>query len=144
VLAGFSRGAIACNYIGLHDDEIARLWAAMIPYSHYDGVFEKWGYPQADRRSALTRLKRLGHRPQFICQETSGNSVRSLEATRKYLVGSGVEGQFTFQATGFRNHNDAWTLRPSAARKALRRWLRRVLKPATDRTRKTISEKPTP
>ena len=133
VLAGFSRGAIACNYIGLYDDEIAKLWAAVIPYSHYDGVFEKWGYPQADRRSALTRLKRLGHRPQFICHETSGNAARSLEATRKYLGGTGVRGQFTFQATGFRNHNDAWTLRPSAARKTLRQWLRRVvLKPASD------------
>jgi hypothetical protein len=28
VLSGFSRGAIACNYIGLHDDEISRLWCA--------------------------------------------------------------------------------------------------------------------
>src|SRR5439155_3747591 len=26
VLAGFSRGAIAGNFIGLHDDEIAELW----------------------------------------------------------------------------------------------------------------------
>jgi galactonate dehydratase len=26
ILTGFSRGAIACNYIGLHDAEIAKLW----------------------------------------------------------------------------------------------------------------------
>jgi len=25
--------------------------------------------------------------------------------------------------TGFRNHNDAWTLRPSPARAALREWV---------------------
>ena len=37
VLCGFSRGAIACNYLGLYDDDIARLWRAFIPYSHYDG-----------------------------------------------------------------------------------------------------------
>ena len=30
VLCGFSRGAIACNFIGLHDDEIARLWRAFL------------------------------------------------------------------------------------------------------------------
>ena len=39
-LCGFSRGAIACNFIGLYDDEIAKLWCAFLPYSHYDGVKE--------------------------------------------------------------------------------------------------------
>ena len=128
ILAGFSRGAIACNYIGLYDKEIARLWTAMIPYSHYDGVFEKWGYPGADRQSALARLKRLGHRPQFICQEDSGNRARNLNATRHYLGETNIDGKFTFQSTGFRNHNDSWSLRPSAARGALRDWLRRVVR----------------
>ena len=132
VLVGFSRGAIACNYIGLYDDEIAGLWTAMIPYSHYDGVFERWGYPGADRRSALTRLNRLGKRPQFICHEAHANAAMSLEATRKYLAATGVSGRFTFQSTGFRNHNDAWTLRPTPARKALRDWLHRSLKPVSD------------
>jgi hypothetical protein len=28
--------------------------------------------------------------------------------------------------TGFRNHNDAWALRPSPARRAAREWLLRV------------------
>mgnify|MGYP000847666670 FL=1 len=41
-IAGFSRGAIACNYIGLHDNEIASLWRGFICHSHYDGVRE-WG-----------------------------------------------------------------------------------------------------
>ena len=44
------RGAIGCNYLGLYDDEIAELWKAMIPYSHYDGV-RLWGYPKSDMAS---------------------------------------------------------------------------------------------
>ncbi len=36
-LMGFSRGAIACSYIGLRDDAIARLWAGFMPHSHMDG-----------------------------------------------------------------------------------------------------------
>lgn len=122
ILCGFSRGAIACNFIGLHDDDISKLWWAMIPFSHYDGVIERWGYPGADRKSALARLKRLGPRPQFICHEGSG-----VEATRRYLEGTSVKGRFTFQPTGFRNHNDAWLLRPSAGRTTLRAWLGQVL-----------------
>jgi hypothetical protein len=126
VLCGFSRGAIACNYIGLHDNAIAKLWRAFIPYSHYDGVHERWGYPGADRAAAKKRLRRLGNRPQFICQEkTTGRT--SLAATRAYLKTTGFSGSFTFQSTGFRNHNDAWLLRPSPARATLRQWLKTAL-----------------
>ena len=126
VLCGFSRGAIACNYIGLHDDAIAKLWRAFIPYAHYDGVNERWGYPGADRAAAKKRLRRLGNRPQFICQEkTTGRT--SLAATRAYLKTTGFSGSFTFQSTGFRNHNDAWLLRPGPARATLRQWLNTAL-----------------
>ena len=37
VLCGFSRGAIAVNYIGLYDDEIAKLWCGFMSHDHYDG-----------------------------------------------------------------------------------------------------------
>jgi hypothetical protein len=120
ILAGFSRGAIACNFIGLHDDQIARLWCGFVVYSHYDGV-KRWPYPDSDNESAITRLKRLGNRPQFICHEQTG-AMRGLEATRQWLMTTGVQGNFTFRETGFRNHNDAWVLRPSAAREDLRTW----------------------
>lgn len=35
ILMGYSRGGIACNLIGLYDDEIASLWKAMVPAAHY-------------------------------------------------------------------------------------------------------------
>ena len=127
VLAGFSRGAIACNYLGLHNDEIAKLWRAFIPYSHYDGVREGWPYPGAKRPAALVRLKRLGGRPQFICHENGSGLSSPLAAASQYLGGTNVKGNFTFQSTGFCNHNDAWVLRPSPGRIALRKWLSEVL-----------------
>jgi hypothetical protein len=127
VLCGFSRGAIACNFIGLHDDGIAKLWRAFIPYSHYDGVNERWSYPGADRNSALARLRRLGKRPQFICHENAPGKL-NLTATRDYLKTADAKGNFTFRKTGFQNHNDAWLLRPSPARRDMRRWLDGVLR----------------
>lgn len=120
-LCGFSRGAIACNFIGLNDDEIAKLWCAFLPYSHYDGV-RRWGYPGSDPASALSRLRRLGKRPQFITHEGNG-----IEATKKYLDNSGVAGNFTFRQTGFRNHNDAWLLRPTALRQEIRKWMAAIV-----------------
>lgn len=40
----------------------------------------------------------------------------------------GADAPFTFMPTGFRNHNDAWILRPSSARDALRKWVDSCLK----------------
>lgn len=120
VLAGFSRGAIACNYLGLYDDETAKLWCGFLAYSHYDGV-KKWPFPQSDRQSALIRLQRLGNRPQFICGENT-----NAQETENYLRPLLPNADLTFLSTGFRNHNDAWTLRPSPARESAREWLQRV------------------
>ena len=125
VLCGFSRGAIACNYLGLHDNETAKLWRAFIPYSHYDGI-ATWPYSASDRDSALTRLKRLAKRPQFICHEITGSQF-NLAATKKWIESSNIKANLTFTETGFRNHNDAWLLRTSPAREHLRAWLKRVL-----------------
>ena len=125
ILCGFSRGAIACNYLGLHDDETAKLWRAFIPYSHYDGI-ATWPYPASGRDSALTRLKRLAKRPQFICHEITGSQF-NLAATKKWIESSNIKANLTFTETGFRNHNDAWLLRTSPAREHLRAWLKRVL-----------------
>ena len=114
-IAGFSRGAIACNYIGLHDDEIASLWRGFICHSHYDGVRE-WDYTGSDRESAAVRLQRLDNRPQFICQE------QSIEATEEYLKNAYPSGRFTFGALPFPNHTDTWVLRDIPERKLLREW----------------------
>jgi len=127
-IAGFSRGAIACNYIGLHDDEIASLWRGFICHSHYDGV-KKWGYAESDRTSAATRLKRLGNRPQFISHE------HSVDATKRYLKSAFPSGNFTFQAMSFPNHTDTWVLRDILERKVIRNWFGQVLKEKGQRIR---------
>ena len=121
VFCGFSRGAIAANFFGLHDDEIAGLWRAFICHSHYDGVSERWPYAGADRASALIRLRRLGDRPQFISHEGS------TRATEDWLRTCGIAGRWTFVAIPFRNHSAAWVLRDLPERRQVRTWLARVL-----------------
>ena len=122
ILAGFSRGAIACNYLGLYDDEIAPIWKAFFCHSHYDGLKENWPYPFADKVSAFNRLQRLNGRPQWISQE------RSTLATQQYLKNTGIKGDFTFKEIPYRNHSDQWLLKNIPESKAARVWLRRVVK----------------
>jgi hypothetical protein len=121
LLAGFSRGAIACNFIGLHDDEIAGLWRGFIAHSHYDGV-RPWPYAGSDRPSAARRLERLRGRPQFISHEGS------VQETQEYLQEVRADGAFTFQALPYRNHTDTWVLRDIPERNTLRVWVQNILK----------------
>jgi hypothetical protein len=121
VLAGFSRGSIGCNYLGLHDDTVAAQWRAFFCHSHYDGVNERWPYPAADRVAALARLQRLHGRPQWISHEGSTKGVE------EYLKSTGISGDFTFRAIPYRNHSDQWVLRDIPERKAARVWLHKVL-----------------
>jgi hypothetical protein len=117
VLMGFSRGAIACNYIGLHDDTIAKLWCAFLCHSHYDGEFK---HPAADQPAWPERLHRLGSRPQFISQELG------TKATEAVIAGSGVTGRFTFVTLPYANHTARWTLCDLPIRKQAREWLHQV------------------
>ena len=121
-IAGFSRGSLACNYIGLHNDMVARLWRGFICHSHYDGVRE-WGYAGSDRISAAARLARLNGRPQFISHEGS------VAETQAYLTNACPGGRFTFVPLPYRNHTDQWILRDISERAALRAWLRATLPP---------------
>lgn len=121
VLSGFSRGAIACNALGLHDDQISALWTAFLPCSHYDGI-RRWPFPDSDPESAITRLQRLQDRPQFICGEGS-----QTESTRRWLMQhkpdlAGIE----FHSTSFVNHSDRWVLHDVPARAAARVWLQQI------------------
>lgn len=122
VLCGFSRGSIACNYIGLRTDEIASLWCGMLCHSHYDGI-RKWPYSDAIGAPALERLQRLGNRPQFISHE--GGTAE----TQAYLKSTGVAGQFTFVDFMYRNHTDTWALRDCELRQKAREWLHAVAPP---------------
>jgi hypothetical protein len=112
---GFSRGAIAGNFIGLHNDRIAALWRGFVCHSHYDGV-QEWPYPGSDKSAAAQRLARLGDRPQFISHESD------VSATQTYLGKACPAGDFTFVALPFADHTDTWVLRDIAPRRILRAW----------------------
>lgn len=114
-LAGFSRGSIACSYIGLRNEKIAGLWSGFICHSHLDGV-RKWNYADSDARSALSRWARLNNRPVFISHEGSAQAARDFLETNK------VPGRFTFVNLPFPNHTAAWVLRELPETQQLRDW----------------------
>ena len=114
ILMGFSRGAIACNYIGLHGDDIAHLWCGMLCYSHYEGEFK---HTSADLKDWPTRLQRLGDRPQFICQEISTLNIEQA------IQSTGYKGNFTYVTIPFKNHSQRWTLCDLPVRKQARKWI---------------------
>lgn len=120
ILCGFSRGAIACSYIGLRTDRVARLWRGFFSYSHFDGE-RTWPHADSDRASAYRRLARLQDRPWLVSHEVS------VESIQRFAAAGPVDGQFTWLPVGFRNHNAGWLLRNVPERAIARRWLADLL-----------------
>lgn len=125
VLCGFSRGAIACNYIGLRDDKIAKLWKCFLVHSHYDGV-RRWPYDDSDSESARKRLARLNGRAQYITHEGNIAATEQFLAESEKLAGKPL-GKFALAALPFPNHTDTWVLRDIEPRRSARAWLREQL-----------------
>jgi hypothetical protein len=127
IATGHSRGSLAVNAIGLHNDTISGLWTGFAPASHYDGA-EAWQYdPGPDfRANALVRLERIGGRPVFI----AGECNLATGITAQYLNSTGVDlRNFTVAGTGLIDHNSFWLLRsdPGRVRERLRSWSSRIV-----------------
>ena len=141
-LCGFSRGAIGVNYIGLHDDEIARLWTAFVSHDHFDGVKEwrrtDWGSPlKSYRQAAIERLRRVGGRPYLVSQNRSAaaneafirsalTEAESRNCTFHSVPVSRIIGPLPNQF-GKTTHTDRWLFKPSPNRQEVWRWMNSVV-----------------
>lgn len=132
ILCGFSRGAIAVNYIGLHDDEIAALWSGFVTHDHYDGVMEwrgtKWGAPlPIYRKAAAERFKRINGRPVLICQNGGTSEIRKVIGSPENVSFLDVDTRAIFgiypTETRIHPHTDRWLLKPSAQRNKVLDWM---------------------
>ena len=118
-MAGFSRGAIASNFIGLNE-ALSSLWKGFICHSHYDG-FIPWPHEGSGQAPAKLRLERLGDRAQLFSHEFSVDDVET------YFQRADNDPQFTFCALPFKGHTDSWVLKDIPERRVLRNWFRKVL-----------------
>jgi len=131
VLCGFSRGAIGVSFLGLHDDDVAKLWCGLWAHDHFDGMLEwkghAWGSPLARyREEASVRLSRLQGRPLLVSQ-AGAQTRRFIDA----LAPSGVTYLTVNMAAHFGTfpnelakhpHNDRWPLRDGDATTTARAW----------------------
>lgn len=144
VLCGFSRGAIGVSFLGLHDDEVAKLWCGFWAHDHFDGVkawTAPWGAPLARyREEAAARLRRLNGRPLLISQgNEDGETRRFIEPFAlknvAYLQVDMVALYGKFPNDSVKHpHNDRWPLRDCAATSEARQWFERAI--AEDRPAK--------
>jgi hypothetical protein len=135
VLCGFSRGAIGVSFLGLHDDEVAKLWCGLWAHDHFDGMLEwkghAWGSPLARyREEASVRLRRLAGRPLLVSQagaETKKFITSVAPSGVTYLtVDMGAHlGTFPNELAKH-PHNDRWPLRDGTATSLARAWFDRV------------------
>lgn len=114
VLTGFSRGAIACGFIGLRNDRIASLWRAFHLCQHYDG--DGWGGATAE--TALERARRFRGTAVF---QTDNPEDKLAPFTTAMRVPT------EFAASGLGAHACSMFLDDRGSTRRLRRWFEQVV-----------------
>ena len=136
VLCGFSRGAIGVSFLGLYDDEVAKLWCGLWAHEHFDGMLEwkgqTWGSPLARyREEATVRLRRLAGRPLLVTQAGTATKefVTAIAPTNVDFLNVDMAAHFgTFPNDLVKHpHNDRWPLRDGPATAAARVWFDRII-----------------
>ncbi|MDF1811086.1 MAG: hypothetical protein P1V20_02700 [Verrucomicrobiales bacterium] len=111
VLSGFSRGSIACGYIGLRNDKIAALWQGFIGCQHYDG--SKWR--QSNMADAVVRAPRFRGKAIFQIDNSRDKYGPVEEATLP-------EVKWTWEKSGLGYHATAMFLDDRPMMQNLRKW----------------------
>lgn len=145
-LCGFSRGAIGVNYLGLHDDEVAKLWSAFITHDHFDGVKSwggtSWGSPLGEyQKEAAERLKRVNGRPYLVIQNGEEYGTEKfvssvLESTNNFeflhINTNDILGDFPNEIA-VHEHTDKWALVPSKSRIETQSWMNDLVSKSIER-----------
>ncbi|MEI6234826.1 MAG: carboxypeptidase regulatory-like domain-containing protein [Planctomycetota bacterium] len=118
-ITGFSRGAIACGYIGLRDDSIADIWLGFIPHSHIDGG--RFTVP-----GSRERLARIKGRPTFITYGSDDNGKP--ESLKGVTFLTDLKFPVTQRELKGVGHADTWLEADSPTRRDMRDWITSVLK----------------
>lgn len=108
-LCGFSRGAIACGYIGLRDEDIAGLWKGFIACQHYDG---SWGTTMED---AVTRAPRFQGKAIFQVDNDR-------EKYRSVVEATAPEVRWSWGQSGLNYHSPAMFLDGRPLLREVRAW----------------------
>jgi hypothetical protein len=109
VLTGFSRGAIACGFIGLRNDRIAALWKGLHCCQHYDGD----GWNGATLDGAIERASRFRGASVFHT-DNSADKVKPVTDALRVPV--------TFVSSGLGAHSCAMFLDDRESTRRLRDW----------------------
>ena len=114
VLTGFSRGAIACGYIGLRDENIASRWKGFHACQHYDGD----GWRGATMTGALERAARFKGRGVF----QTDNSPKTFQPVMNMM-----NTDVTWAQSGLGSHATAMFLDDRPSTQQLREWFWRLV-----------------
>ncbi|MFM8496993.1 MAG: hypothetical protein ACKOEM_15960 [Planctomycetia bacterium] len=127
VLTGFSRGAIACGFIGLRNDRIAGLWRGLHCCQHYDGD----GWNGSTPEGALERARRFRGVAVF-------HTDNAAEKVRPFVDALGVPATIVSSRLGA--HSCAMFLDDRESTRRLREWFTELT--ATDAGKRAPSRPP--
>lgn len=109
ILTGFSRGAIACGYIGLRNDKIAALWKGFHACQHFDGA--NWN--GSTMTGAIERAARFKGQGVFQTDNSQDKFQPVMDAMKTKVI---------WAQSGLRFHSTAMFLDDRPSTQQLRGW----------------------
>jgi hypothetical protein len=109
IITGFSRGAIACGYIGLRNDKIAALWKGFHACQHSDGA--NWN--GSTMTGAIERAARFKGQAVFQTDNSQDNFQPVMDA---------MKTKVTWAQSGLHFHSTAMFLDDRPSTQQLREW----------------------
>ena len=94
-LCGFSRGSIACGYIGLRNERIAKLWKGIVGCQHYDG--SKWR--ESTMEEAVLRAPRFQGQAIFQVDNKQEKYQPVVDASDPSVKWTWVQSKLGYHAT---------------------------------------------
>lgn len=110
-LCGFSRGSIACGYVGLDNDEIASLWKGIVGCQHYDGS----AWRESKMEEAIIRAPRFQGKAIFQVDNRLEKYQPVVDATNPSV-------KWTWEDSKLGYHATAMFLDDRPSMKILRQW----------------------
>lgn len=129
-LCGFSRGAIACGYIGLRNNRIAGLWKGFVACQHYDGS----NWRQSKMEAAVERAPRFSGKAIFQVDNSQEKYQPVVDATDTSV-------KWTWTKSGLGYHATAMFLDDRPSTKELRQWFRDLSSAAEDLTESSHTDR---
>jgi hypothetical protein len=116
IIAGFSRGAVSCSYIGNFNEEISNKWDGYFAHAHFDGCC------QTVKGDVQERIERIKQKKVLLSAGCDDIALKCTEMSYERLITNNIP--VTILKIPNTGHHPYWILEQNNEAEQARKWAR--------------------